>query len=518
MTDFDSAADDLGRSLAIVGLACRFPGADDARAFWRNLRDGVESITFFTPEELIAAGTSERLARDPDFVRARGVVDRAEWFDAELFGYSPREAELMDPQHRLFLECAWAALEDAGCDPRRYQGAVGLFAGVGRTSYLYTNVLANPELLRSLGVQQAIIGNDKDFLTTHVAYRLGLRGPCVGVQTACSTSLVATHLACQALLTHQCDAALAGGVSVLLPQVSGTRFREGGVFSPDGHCRAFDAAAGGTVPGGGAGIVVLKRLEDALADGDPIRAVVRGSAVNNDGAAKAGYTAPSVDGQAEVVALAHAVSGVEPESIGYVEGHGTGTALGDPIEVQALREAFGAAGGRRGFCALGSVKTNIGHLDTAAGVAGLIKATLALEHGELPPSLHFERPNPRIDLEDGPFYVNDRLRAWERRGGPRRAGVSSFGIGGTNAHVVLEEPPAPTPSENVRPQQLLVLSARTPTALDTATDNLAQFLREDPEVSLADVAHTLQTGRKLFAFRRSVAVNGVADAVEALTS
>jgi acyl transferase domain-containing protein len=423
-------------------------------------------------------------------------------FDADFFDIPPRQAELMDPQLRHFLECAWEALENAGYDPARFPGQIGVYGGVTVSSYLLQNLLSNPHLIQEAGTYQTAIATDRDFLTTQVSYKLNLRGPSLTVQTACSTSLVATHLACLSLLAGECDMALAGGVSIKFPQVSGYFYQEGGLDSSDGHCRSFDARADGSVYGSGAGIVVLKRLEDALADGDTVHAVILGSAINNDGSAKVGFTAPSIEGQSRAIAEAHAAAGIEPESIGYVECHGSGTALGDPIEVAALTRAF--ASPERGICPIGSIKSSIGHLGAAAGVAGLIKTVLALEHGQIPPSLHFETPNPRIDFAASPFFVNTRLADWPAERGPRRAGVSSFGLGGTNAHAVLEEAPASQPTDPGRPWQLLVLSARTENALETATDNLAAWLAAHPQADLADIAHTLQVGRQAFAWRRTV--------------
>ncbi|HSF42281.1 MAG TPA: amino acid adenylation domain-containing protein [Thermoanaerobaculia bacterium] len=500
-----------GGRIAIVGLAGRFPGARDLEAFWQNLRQGVESVSFFSEEELLESGVPSELLRHPSYVPARAVVDGEDLFDAAFFEIPPRQAELMDPQLRFFLETAWHALESAGIDPGRYPGAIGLYGGVTASSYLLSNLLSHPGLLQEIGPGPLLLGTDRDFLTTQVSYRLGLRGPSVDVQTACSTSLVATHLACQALLTGDCDVALAGGVSIKVPQRTGYVYQESGPDSSDGHCRAFDARADGSIYGAGVGLVVLKRLEDALADGDAIHAVILGTAINNDGSQKVGYTAPSIEGQAAVVAAALDRAGVEPGTIDYVECHGSGTALGDPIEVTALTRAFGGTG-KKGSCAIGSVKTNIGHLGAAAGVTGLIKTVLALENREIPPSLNFETPNPKIDFAASPFRVNHRLSAWPANGRPRRAGVSSLGQGGTNAHVVLEEAPAREPSGPSRPWQLLVLSARTATALEAATENLAAWLEGHPEASLADAAFTLQVGRRGFAHRRAVVCRGVDEA------
>ncbi|HEX5715599.1 MAG TPA: amino acid adenylation domain-containing protein, partial [Thermoanaerobaculia bacterium] len=506
---------EAGREIAIVGMAGRFPGAASVGELWRRLRAGEELISFFSAEELAVAGVDPALLADPAYVRAGGVLAEAELFDAPFFGFSPREAELMDPQHRVFLECAWHALEDAGYDSQHYRGRVGLYAGVGFNTYLHH---AGVEQVQDLaGRYQAFISNDKDFVPTRTSYKLDLRGPSVTVQTACSTSLVAVHLACQALLSGDCDMALAGGVAIRAPQATGYLHEEGGILSPDGHCRAFDARAQGTVLGNGVGIVVLKPLARALADGDTIRAVIKGTAINNDGALKIGYTAPSVEGQARVIAEALDAAAVDAETVTYVEAHGTGTPMGDPIEMAALTEVFAARTARKGFCVVGSVKANVGHLDTAAGIVGLIKTVQALEHRELPPSLHFATPNPRLDLARGPFRISSSLTAWESDG-PRRAGVSSFGIGGTNAHVVLEEAPEAEPYGSSRAWQLLVLSARTPAALAAATRNLAAALRQRPDLPLADVAHTLRVGRRAFAHRRALLCRGPEEAAAALAA
>ncbi|HEX5706558.1 MAG TPA: type I polyketide synthase, partial [Pyrinomonadaceae bacterium] len=504
--------------VAIIGMSGRFPRANSPAELWHNLLAGVESVSFFTDEELRAEGVDASALSDPAYVRAKAMLDDIELFDAAFFGVTPKEAETTDPQQRLFLEAAWSALEDAGYDSEQYAGAIGLFAGASLNSYLMLNLFSNPGIVDAAGILQTSIPNRTDHLTTRGAYKLNLKGPAVTVQTACSTSLVAVHLACQSLLNFQCDVALAGGVTVSVPKKSGYYSQEGGVLSPDGHCRAFDHRANGTVVGNGVGLVVLKRLSEALADGDTIHAVIRGSAINNDGSLKVGYTAPSIDGQVEVIAMAQAVAGVAPESVSYVEAHGTGTTMGDPIEIAALTQVFRASTDRKNFCAVGSVKANIGHLDAAAGVAGLITATLALKHGTLPPLVNFERPNPQIDVGDSPFYFNERAAAWEQGGGPRRAGVSSFGIGGTNAHVVLEEAPTQAASGPSRPSQLLVLSAKTGPALEAATQNLGAHLRENPEVSLADVAHTLAVGRRAFKHRRILVSGDATDAARALES
>jgi amino acid adenylation domain-containing protein len=506
-----------GTHIAIIGMALRVPGAASPEDFWRNLCSGVESISFFGEEELLAAGVPAELLRDPRYVRARGALEGVELFDAELFRIQPRQAALMDPQHRIFLECVWEALESAGQDPESAGRAIGLFAGSGLNSYSF-RFHARPETIGEVDLLQAILNNEKDHLATRISYLLNLEGPSLAVQTSCSTSLVAVHLACQSLLAGDCGIALAGGVSIDAQPRSGYLYQEGGILSPDGHCRAFDAAARGTVSGSGAGVVVLKRLDDALRDGDTIHAVIRGSAINNDGSLKVGYTAPRAEGQARVIREAQRRAGVRPDEITCIEAHGTGTELGDPIEMAALKQAFRAGTDRVGFCAVTSLKTNVGHLDAAAGVAGLIKAALSLRHRTIPPSLHFERPNPALGLEGSPFYINDRLRPWEVDEGPRRAGVSSFGIGGTNAHVVLEEaPPVPAPGW-ARPWQLLVLSARTESALETATDNLVRLLACSPAEGFADIAYTLQAGRRLFPYRRAVVCRDSGDAVEALAA
>jgi acyl transferase domain-containing protein len=486
-------------AIAVIGLACRFPGANSVDEFWRNLRAGVEAITFFSADELEAAGLHRRIISDANYVAAKGVLAEADCFDAGFFGLSPREAELMDPQQRVFLECAWTALEHAGYVPHAYPGAIGVFAGSILSSYLLQNVWPNRSAVETAGTFQTALGNDPTFLATRASYLFDLRGPSVSVGTACSTSLMAVHLACQSLLAHESDLALAGGVSIHLPLIGGYRYEDGGILSPDGHCRPFDAAARGTVSSDGVGVVMLKRLEDAVADGDFIHAVIRGSAVNNDGSAKVGYTAPSVTAQAAVIGEALAMAGVAPDTLAMIEAHAAGTLLGDPVEVAALAEVFSGCAGGDKFCALGSVKSNIGHVDAAAGIAGLIKTVLALRHREIPATLHFQHGNAQIDFENLPFFVNNTLFSLKERTGPLRAGVSSFGIGGTNVHVVLEEPPAPAPNRAAAPCQLLVLSAATLDALETATERLADYLDERPELDLADVGFTLRLGRKAFA-------------------
>ncbi len=502
-------------AIAIVGMAGRWPGAPNIERFWRNLSGAVESVSFFTDEELEASGI-DTSTLTPNYVKARAILEAPEWFDAAFFGYTPREAEVTDPQQRVFLEVAWEALEHAGYDPEQYRGAIGVFAGMANNTYFRFNLQSHPELVDMARAFATMISNEKDYLTTRTSYKLNLTGPSINVNTACSTSLVAICQACQSLLTYQCDMALAGGVAIRFPQKKGSLYQEGGMTSADGHCRAFDASATGMVSGEGAGIVVLKRLADALAEGDTVAAVIRGFAVNNDGAHKIGYTAPSVGGQAEVIAMAMAMANVEPDSLTYVEAHGTATPLGDPIEIAGLTQAFRARTDARGFCAIGSVKTNIGHLDAAAGAAGLIKTVLALQHRKLPPSLHYVSPNPNIDFANSPFFVNARLAEWLPGAAPRRAGVSSFGIGGTNAHVVLEEAPGQQTEAVTRPDQLLVVSAKTASALERSCENLAAHLAAHPDTNLADAAYTLQVGRRAFSHRRAAVCRDIAEAAAGL--
>ncbi|MFD2168478.1 type I polyketide synthase [Tumebacillus lipolyticus] len=501
-----------GHEIAVIGMTGRFPGAKDIEQFWDNLKNGIESIRFFSREELLAAGIPAEQVDDPNYVPAKGVLDGADMFDAAFFGFSKREAEVTDPQQRLFLECSHEALEHAGYDPGQYRGRIGVYGGSNLSTYLYFNLFPNQEIINSVGLTSVVMGNDKDHLATRVSYKLNLTGPSVCVQTACSTSLVAIHTACQAIISGECDIALAGGVSIGVPQISGYPYQEGSIASPDGHCRAFDARSGGTVSSNGVGVVVLKLLEDALADGDTIHAVIRGSAINNDGANKIGYTAPSAEGQAAAISEAMAVAKVPAESISYVEAHGTATNLGDPIEILGLTKAFRTRTEAKEFCAIGSVKTNVGHLDAAAGVTGLIKTALSLKHQLLPPSLHFELPNPKIDFVNSPFYVNNKLSPWLSEKGPRRAGVSSFGMGGTNAHVILEEAPASVPTGPSRGLQLLMLSAKTSTALEAVTERLLRYFEQHPQVSLADTAYTLQVGRASHPFRRLVLCRDVEEA------
>lgn len=511
-----SETEALENAIAVIGMSCRFPKARTLDEFWQRLRAGEELITFFTDQELLDDGIDPALLTNPHYVKACGFLQDHDMFDAAFFGYSPREAEIIDPQQRFFLHCGWEALESAGYVSETYQGRIGVFAGAGINTYFYNNLLANREFLATVNQFQVFTSNDKDYVATRLSYKLDLRGPCFGIQTACSTSLVAVHIACQNLLYGECDIAVAGAVTITFPQQRGYSYNEGEISSPDGHCRTFDAKAQGTVRSSGIGVIVLKRLIDAIEDRDTIHAVIRGSAINNDGARKVGFTAPSIDGQAEAISEALAIAGVEAEAISYIEAHGTATPLGDPIEIAALKQVFQAHTDKEAFCRIGSLKSNLGHMDTAAGMGGIIKTILALKHGYIPPSLHFEQPNPQLGLDNSPFIVNTALTAWERGATPRRAGVSSFGIGGTNAHVILEEAPARLPSGESRPWQLLILSARTRTALEASIKNLADYLREHPDVPLADVAYTLQIGRRHFQHRCVLACRDRDDALQTL--
>ncbi|MDZ8088868.1 MAG: aminotransferase class III-fold pyridoxal phosphate-dependent enzyme [Nostoc sp. DedQUE12b] len=508
---------DPSDGVAIIGMVGRFPGAGNVDEFWRNLCEGLESTTFFEDEELDPS-IDPNLCKDPSYVKARGIIPGGETFDAAFFGINPLEAVVMDPQARVFLELVYEALENAGYESESFEGLIGLYAGCGQNTYFANHIAGRMEIVDRIGEFQTMLANEKDFLTTRAAYKLNLKGPAVSVNTACSTSLVAVIQACQALTSYQCDLALSGGVSMTTPQNSGYIAQEGSMLSGDGHCRPFDASAQGTMFNNGAGVVVLKRLEDALHDGDRIYAVIRGSGINNDGADKVSFTAPSVDGQAEAIAMAQAYANFHPETISYIEAHGTATPLGDPIEIEALTQAFRVHTDAKQFCAIGSLKSNVGHLVAAAGVAGLIKTALALHYKKIPPSLNFEAPNPKIDLANSPFYVNTKLAEWSEGETPRRAGVSSFGVGGTNAHIVLEEAPQIQSSGSSRPQQLLLLSAKTSQALEAATANLQQHLQYNAEINLADVAYTLQRGRKSFNYRRSVVCHDLTDAIAALQS
>ncbi|MEV6479347.1 beta-ketoacyl synthase N-terminal-like domain-containing protein [Streptomyces sp. NPDC051576] len=502
VTGFDDQPDESD-FIAVIGMAGRFPGAADLDEFWENLVEGRDTIERGLPQ--VFRGDAED-GSDLTYVPARGRLERPEWFDAEYFGLTARDAVLTDPQHRVFLECALEALEDAGQDPDRFPGTIGVYGGSTETAYA-RYVDAHREALGGLTDDEILLATAPDFLPLRTAERLGLGGPAVAVQTACATALVAVHTAGRALLAGDCDMALAGGVAVHVPPKAITWTGPDGTLAPDGVCRAFDAHGAGTVASNGAGVVVLKRLVDARIDGDCVRAVVRGSAVTNDGAARIGFTAPSVPGQAAAVRDAQLAAGTDAGTITYVEAHGTATPLGDPIEIAALTEAFRQDTDARGFCAIGSVKTNIGHADAAAGAAGLIKTVLALEHGTIPPSLHHTEPNPRIDFEASPFRVATRPLPWKPRGGARRAGVSAFAVGGVNAHLVLEEAPAEHPADSDRPAQLFVHSARTATALHAQLRRLDGHLERHPDASPADVAWTLQTGRRQLP-HRAVRVTG----------
>lgn len=506
---------DAREPIAIVGMAGRFPGAANLDQLWRNLCNSVESISFFTPEEL-GPGVDDNLRNDPDYVRARGLIEGADLFDAAFFGISPLEAMVTDPQQRVFLELTQQALENAGCDPERYLGRIGVFAGLGDNHYYTTNLLTHPDLLASAGKLAVEYGNQKDYIALRAAYLLDLRGPAVSLNTACSTTLLTIDHACRSLLDYECDVALSGGVDITVPQKSGFLYQEGGTFCRDGHCRPFDAEATGTMFCDGAGVVVLKRLSDALQDGDRIYAVIRGSAKNNNGARPASFLAPSIDGQAEVIAMAQADADVPVESIGYIEAHGTGTPIGDPIEFEALRKVFESRTAKKQFCYLGSIKGNIGHPTNAAGVAGLIKAALVLHHEQIPPTLHFKTPNPRIDFASSPFMVADKLVPFPRAGEPRRTAVSSFGFGGTNVHVILEEAPLPRATSPTRPRQLVLLSARTESALNAYARNAAEHFAHSAAEDFADAAFTLQTGRRQMAHRRFVVAADPAEAAQLL--
>ena len=506
--------------IAIIGMAGRFPGSPNVAALWQNLIEQRECISRFTADELEPAHGMEMLARaNPNYVRARGVVTGADEFDEEFFGFTPKEAEILDPQQRLFLQSAWEAIENAGYDAHRFDGLIGVFAGATPNSYYLENLLSRRDVTDPLGPMMIMMGNGNDYVATRVSYKFNLKGPALNIQNACSTSLVAVCTAVQSLQTYQCDMALAGGVSIMLPQRRGYLHQEGSILSPDGHCRAFDRDAAGTVFSNGLGIVMLRRLRDAVEDGDTVYAVIKGAALNNDGSQKVGFTAPSVDGHAQVISMAQMLGGIDPATISYIEAHGTGTALGDPIEIAGLTQAFRAGGAEEnGFCAIGSIKANIGHLDAAAGVAGLIKTTLALHHEILPASINFESPNPKLGIESTPFYVNASQCDWPQGSTPRRAGVSSFGIGGTNAHVVLEEAPLGEPATPAsRPEQLLLLSARDVEALDRASNNLKDHLARDTTTDLADIAYTLQIGRHRFKHRRSIVCRDRDDAIALLT-
>jgi acyl transferase domain-containing protein/acyl carrier protein len=513
-----------GLEIAVIGMAGRFPNAVDTRSFWENLKNGIEGIAFFSEDELSQEGYSSPLLENAPYVRAKGVMEGIEYFDAVFFDYSSREAELMDPQMRIFHELCWEAMEDAGYAPTVFKGLVGLYAGAAHNHH-WIGLSAFSGKTRDLGQWASDQLVDKGYLTMRVSYKLNLKGPSYTMYTACSTSLAAVHLGCQAILNGECDMALTGGITITLPNKIAYLYQEGMILSPDGHCRAFDVEAGGTVAGNGAGVVLLKRLEDSLADNDHIYAVIKGSALNNDGFRKSGFTAPSVEGQVEAIRTAQKVAGVQPESISYIETHGTGTTIGDPIEVEALTIAFNTP--KKNFCALGAVKSNIGHLDAAAGIAGFIKTVLALVHRQIPPSMHYNRPNPQIDFANSPFYVNTQLKEWKSETYPLRAGVSSFGIGGTNAHVILEESPrdhfSPAGSRKQgegRKFSLVLLSAKKESTLQQITVNLVNYMKEkstNPGQNLADIAYTLQVGREAFKYRKALTAADMEEAIQLLS-
>lgn len=501
--------------IAVIGMAGRFPGADNVKELWENLVQGKETTSFFKREELDPSIDPD-IVNDPSYVAARGIINDADKFDASFFGINPRIAELTDPQQRIFLEVAWEALEDAGYTANKYNGLIGVFAGMGNNTYFPNNIITRKDLIDKVGSFQVMVANEKDYIATRIAYELNLKGPGISVHTGCSTSLVGVTLAFESLKNNHCDMALAGGISITAPVNSGQVYNEGGMFSLDGHTRTFDASATGTVFSDGTGIVVLKRYRDAVADGDTIYAVIRGAAMNNDGSEKASFTAPSVEGQAAVIAMAQSLANTEPSTISYVETHGTATPLGDPIEVEALTQAFRSKTDAKQFCALGSIKTNFGHLTAAAGVAGLIKTVLALRHKKIPANLHFSKPNPAINFEESPFYVNTSLSEWKAKDWPRRAGVSSFGVGGTNVHVVIEETPEQEKSGIARSKNLILLSAKSKPALDTATENIKKYIENNSGIHIPDLAYTLQTGRNSFNYRRFVIGGDQVDTIQKL--
>ncbi len=518
MFDADAVVHD---GIAIIGMSGRFPGAGDVATFWRNQLAGLESIQRFSAADLEVAGAAEAAAT-PGYVAARSILPDIDLFDAAFFGMYPREAALMDPQHRLFMECCWEAFENAGYDPAT-SASTGVYAGCSIPTYLLNHLCRQPGFLDrftaeyQVGSFPELVGNGQDFLASKISYKLNLQGPSISLLTACSTSLVAVVQACQSLLTYQCNMALAGGASISLPQRRGTTHVEGGMTSPDGHCRTFDADAGGTVFGSGVGVVLLKRLDDAIKDGDSVVAVIRGFGINNDGSVKVGYTAPSIEGQARAIATAHEFAGVPADTIGYIEAHGTGTPLGDPIELAALTQVFRTTTDRKNFCTIGTAKTNVGHLDVAAGVTGLINASQIVKHGIFPPTLHFKKPNPKFDLANSPFRVVTEQSPWSTAGTPRRAGVSAFGVGGTNAHVVIEQAPQMRVAPTSNKTQLLTLSARSAPALERMCRTLAEHLRAAPDTALADAAWTLQNGRRRFEHARTLTARTAAEAIDALS-
>ena len=524
---FEADIDDLQiEKIALIGASCRFPDADNIEQFWENLVNGKDSVRSLDENELGESGVAEKEYQQKNYVNSHIPLKHIDRFDADFFDYTNKEAELMDPQQRLFLLTAWEALERSGYDPSRYAGRIGVYAGVGLNFYFLRNLLSNPEVIASAGILPIAISSRGDFMTTQVSHKFNLRGPSVNVNTACSSSLVAIQMACESLLSYQSDLMLAGGSTIMSPQNQGYLYHEGGVISSDGRCRAFDHNADGTSFGSGVGVVALKRLSEAVADNDNILAVIIGSSVNNDGADKTAYSAPGINGQKDVILDAQSVAGVNAETIELVEAHGTGTPLGDAVEVRTLTDAFRHHGSARQYAALGSVKTNIGHLDTAAGVAGFIKIALSLQHKQLVPSLNFERSNEKLDLDNSPFYVNTKHRDWPRRNHPRRACISSFGIGGTNAHLILEEAPLPVERDPITSEselesidagyKLLTLSARNKQALSESCQNMIEFIDGDNSPDLSDTAYTLQVGRKNFEYRVAVVCSNRDEAIKRL--
>jgi len=500
--------------IAIVGMDCKVPGADNLIQYWDNLCNGVESLTYFTDEQLLAAGVPGELINHPEYIKQGFKINDIEQFDAGFFGFTPREAALMDPQQRILLESSWRLLESAGYNPDQYDGKIGVFAGSGTSKYLLKNIMSSINLDASPEIRQIWMGNDVNFASTVVSYKLNLKGPSVNVQTACSTSLTAVTLGVQALLNYQCDMAIAGGCSIEVPQDAGYLYIKGEVLSQDGHCRPFDKEGSGTLGGSGVGLVLLKRLEDAVSDRDNIIAVIKGAAFNNDGSAKVGYSAPSIEGERNAIQSAQVLSEIDEETITYIEAHGTATPMGDPIEVQALTEAFSTD--KRNYCALGAVKANIGHLDAAAGTAGLIKTSLMLQNRKLVPSINYKETNPHIDLKNSPFYVNTRLRDWNPDCGVRRAGVSSFGIGGTNVHVVLEEAIEARSVQSHEEVQLLLLSAKSKTAFEKIAGQLLDYLENNEEADYRNALYTMNIGRKRFPYRGGVVCSSREDLLEKL--
>lgn len=496
--------DDLD-SIAVIGISGRFPDAKSIKEFWENIKNGVESVTNFSEEELIESGISKSELSNPNYVKSRAVLEDADMFDAEFFGYSPREAKLMDPQHRLLLESSYEALENAGLNPETYEGDVGVFMSASFNTYLLHYLSNNPDFLDEVNTYQLAIANGNDFLATKIAYKLNLKGPAETIQTACSSSLVAIHHARQSILNYECDSAIVGGVSITTPLKSGYLYKKDGIGSPDGHCRPFDSEAAGTISGNGVGVVVLKRYADAIENNDHIYAVIKGSAINNDGNGKIGYTAPSAVGQARAISMTHAVADIDPSTIEFIEAHGTGTKLGDPIEIEGLTQAFNENGKvDKEYCAISSVKANIGHLDAAAGITGFIKAALSLYNAKIPPAINFEAPNPTIPFKESPFYITKELKNWEEKNHPRRAGVSAFGIGGTNAHIVLEEKKLEENIHQSREYKILPISAKTPAALDNMEQNLKKYITDNPKIPLVNIAYTLQTGRISYQERKCI--------------